>query len=147
MEVQSLTLQVADADLDALAAKLLPPDSPIEDLRIRLKPEGACVSGMYPLLVNVSFECWWTVTVENGKAIAKIARLKAFGMPATVFKSAVLKSLETLAKDEFWIAVKGDEVQLDLEAFLSRHACPAKLNLRRISFQEGFAIVEAGATT
>src|SRR5262245_1584449 len=105
MELHALDLLLTDADLAALIATHSPADLPIEDLKVTLRPEGVCVQGSYPMLVRVNFECWWTVEVAAGKIRCAIAKLKAMGMPAMVFKSAVLKVLEGIAKDEFWIAI------------------------------------------
>jgi hypothetical protein len=144
MDVRSLTLHIAEADLNTLATKALPPDSPLEDVRIQVRAEGICVKGVYPLLVNVSFESWWAIGVVGGKATANMTKLKAFGMPAMVFKSAVLKTLNEMASREYWFEVRGDDVYLDLEYFLSRYACPTRLNLRSVVCGDGVVIVEAG---
>ena len=100
MEINALELILTDADLAALIEKHSPPDLPIEDLKVTFRPEGVCVQGSYPMLVRVNFECWWTVEAADGKVRCAIAKLKAMGMPAMVFKSAVLKVLEGVAKDE-----------------------------------------------
>jgi hypothetical protein len=144
MEVHVLTLHVAETDLDALAAKLLPPDAPLEDVSFQIRPEGICVKGVYPLLVNVAFESWWQIRVENGKVSANMSKLKAFGMPAMVFKSAVLKSLHELSAREYWFEVKGEEVHLDIDYLLSRFACPGRMHLRSIVCGTGIVVVEAG---
>ncbi len=143
MQVLALTMHIADADLNALAAKLIPPDSPLEDVSIQIRPEGICVKGVYPLLVNVSFESWWQVGVEQGKVTANMTRLKAFGMPGMVFKSAVLKALQQISAQEVWIEVKGEDVHLDFEYLLTRYACPTQLFLRSVACGEGMVVVEA----
>jgi hypothetical protein len=144
MEVLSLNLKIVEADLNALAAKLLPPDTPIEDVAFLIRPEGICVKGVYPLLVNVAFESWWALDVEEGKVTANMTKLKAFGMPAMVFKSAVLKVLEELSAREVWFEVKGEKVHVDIETSLGRYACPSRLYLRRIACADGIVIIEAG---
>jgi hypothetical protein len=95
-------------------------------------------------LVNVSFESWWAVGVSNGKVTANITRLKAFGMPAMVFKSAILKAIQELSAREYWFEVSGEEVHLDFEFLASRYACPARLNLRSVVCGDGIIVVEAG---
>jgi len=143
MEVRALTLHIADADLNSLVAKLLPPDSPLEDVSLQVRPEGVCVKGVYPLLVNVSFECWWVIGETNGKVSANLSKLKAFGMPAMVFKSAVLKALHELSARDNWFEVKGEEVYLDIEYLLGRYACQTRLNLRSVMCGDGVMVVEA----
>jgi hypothetical protein len=144
MEINALELVLNDADLVAAIAKHSPPDLPIEDLKVTLRPEGICVHGSYPMLVRVNFECWWTVAVTDGKVRCSIAKLKAMGMPAMVFKSAVLKVLEGVAKDEYWIKVDGEQVVLDPEFLLAKYLAPGHLNLKGIVLGEGTATVTAG---
>jgi hypothetical protein len=144
MDVNALDLRLADADLAAIIAKHSPAELSIEDLTVTLKPEGVCVRGSYPMLVSVNFECWWTVEVAAGKVRCTIAKLKAMGMPAMVFKSAVLKVLEEVAKDEFWIAIDGEHVVLDPEFLLAKYVAPGHLNLKSITLGEGTATVIAG---
>jgi hypothetical protein len=144
MEVHVLELHLTDADLQTLVQKHLPSDLPVEDLRIYFTAEGVQVRGTYPLLVNVGFECAWQVEVAQGKLRGKLARMKALGMPAMVFKSAVMKALEVFAKDEYWLAVEGEHVVIDPEYLLSRYALPGRLNLRSIRFQDTEAFISAG---
>jgi len=143
MEIRELTVHIADADLNSLAARLLPADSPLEEVAIQVRPEGVCIKGVYPLLVNVSFESWWTIGVDHGKVTANMSKLKAFGMPATVFKSAVLKALHEMSAREYWFEVKGEEVHLDIEYLLGRYACQTRLNLRSVACLDGAIVVEA----
>lgn len=144
MEVYSLKLHVTEADLNALASRFLDDDTPLEEVRMEVKPEGLCVRGVYPLLVNVSFESWWKVGVIGGKVAAKMTKLKAFGMPAMIFKSAVLKALHEISAKEFWFEVKGEDVHLDVEYLVARYACHAKIHLKSVTCGEGELFVEAG---
>ena len=144
MDVNALELVLTDADLAALIEKHAPADLTVEDLKVTFRPEGICVTGSYPMLVHVNFECWWTAEVVAGKIRCAISKLKAMGMPAMVFKSAVLKVLEGFAKDEFWIAIAGEEVVLDPEYLLARYLSPGHLNLKAITLGDGTATVTAG---
>lgn len=144
MEVHTLKLLIVEADLNSLAAKFLPADTPLEDVSFHIRPEGICVKGVYPLLVNVAFESWWQLGVDSGKVSANMTKLKAFGMPAMVFKSAVLKVLQEISAREFWFEVKGEEVHIDVESSLTRFACPSRVYLRQITCGDGIATVEAG---
>src|SRR3954453_3398633 len=113
MEVHALELHLTEDDLNTLIGRLVPADSPVEDLRVQLKPDAVCVRGVYPLLVNVSFECWWQADVSQGKVRCRITQLRAMGMPGMVLKSAVLKALESAARREYWLAVHGEEIHID----------------------------------
>ena len=144
MDVNALELVVTDADLAALVEKHVPADLSIEDLKVTIRPEGICMQGSYPMLVRVNFECWWTAEVSAGKIRCAISKLKALGMPAMVFKSAIIKVLGDFAKNEFWRAIDGETVVLDPEFLLARDVLPGHLNLKSIALGEGTATVLAG---
>jgi hypothetical protein len=144
MDVNALELVLTDADLAALVEKHVPADLSIEDLKVTIRPEGLCMQGSYSLLVRVNFECWWIAEVSAGKIRCTISKLKAMGMPAMVFKSAIIKVLADFAKNEFWMAVKGETVVLDPEYLLARYLAPGHLNLKSIVLGEGTATVLAG---
>lgn len=144
MEVHALELHLTQEDLNGLARKLVPEDSPVEDLQILLKPGSVGVRGVYPMLVNVSFECWWQADISQGKVRCKITQLRAMGMPGMVFRSAVLRALESLAKREYWFAVEGEDIFIDPEYLLSRHAIPGRLNLKALQVLESALVLVGG---
>ena len=82
MHIQTLKLLVTEQDLNDLVARHLPDDQPLENLTIRLGPEGVTVAGEYPLFVRVAFETLWELGTQGGKAVARLASLKAMGLPA-----------------------------------------------------------------
>ena len=144
MEVLALELHLTADDLNAVVRKVLPPDSPVEDLQVMLAAGTVGVRGVYPLLVNVSFECWWEADVAQGKVRCRLTQLKAMGMPGMVFKSAVLRALQSAAKREYWLDVRGDEVHIDPEYLLARHLLPGKLNLKALQVNDGSLVLKAG---
>src|ERR671932_113917 len=92
MEILGLKLFVTEAEVNDLAKKHLPDDGAVEDLRIRLTPEGVLVSGEYPALrFKVPFETLWELSVAGPEVRARLAAIKVAGIPAGILKGALLK--------------------------------------------------------
>lgn len=147
MEIQSLRLTISEDDLNSLLRKHLPDDAPVEKLQVRLTPAGVVVTGVYPLFINVSFETQWELSAQQGNVAARLANLRALGVPGNVFKSAVLKLVADAAKKEPWLRIDKDTVLLDVDAALLKHGLPARTNLTRVACAAGEIIVEAGMHT
>ena len=62
MHIHTLKLSITDEEINALLAELPQGDSSIENLRVRLTPEGIVVLGDYPtMLLKMAFETLWEV--------------------------------------------------------------------------------------
>ena len=145
MEIHSLKVSLTEQDLNGLLQKHIPRDQPVEDLAIRLAPEGVYVKGVYPLFINVSFETLWELAAQGGKISARLARLKAMGMPGNVFKSAILKVIADAVGKEDWVKIDGETVVLDLERMLLEEGLVARTNMKSVTCQAGSLIFECRA--
>jgi hypothetical protein len=143
MEIQSLKVLITEQDLNSWVAQSLPKDQPVEDLQIRLVPEGLVVSGVYPLFVNVSFESHWELAVRDGLVTAKLSRAKALGLPVTVFRSVVTRALAEAVGHAKWLRIDDDTVVLDVDALLAENGVTARTNLTAVRCQSAALIVEA----
>jgi hypothetical protein len=144
MEIHSLHVLVTEQDLNELAKKHIPKELPVEDMRLRLSPEGVHVSGVYPFFINVKFETIWHISAEHGKAIAQLTKFRAMGVPGNIFKSAIMKMVEDLARKEPWIQVHGDQLIADPDQALAHYVPSAKTHLKSIIVQTGLMVIEAG---
>ncbi len=144
MEIQALRMLVTEQDLNDLIRRYQPSDTPVEDVRVRLSPEGIHITGQYPFFISVKFETIWEVGVENGLAAARLAKFKAMGVPGNIFKSAIMKVIEDAARRESWVRINGDQVLADLEVACAKYAVAAKLRLKAITVRAGELLVEAG---
>src|SRR3954447_26776962 len=108
MEIHSLHVLLTEQDLNELAQKHVPQDAPVDDLRVRLSPEGVHVTGTYPFFINVKFETIWQVKAAEGKLVAQLTKFRAMGVPGNIFKSAIMKVIEDMAKSHTWVRVAGD---------------------------------------
>jgi hypothetical protein len=145
MEIHSLKVTLSEQDLNGLLQRHVPRDQPVEDLTVRLAPEGVYVKGVYPLFINVSFETLWALAAQGGKITARLAQLKAMGMPGNVFKSALLKVIADATRTEEWMTIAGDTVVIDVERMLEEHGVVGRTNLRSVTCQEGNLVLEAKA--
>jgi hypothetical protein len=144
MELHALRLSLTEHDLNELLRKHLPPDTEVQELRVRLSEQGIHITGIYPFFIAVRFETLWELGVEQAQVSLRLASLKAMGVPGNIFKSAVMKIFEDLGRTEHWIRVAGDRVFADLEQAMIKHAVPARLHLKTISVQPGFIMLEGG---
>ena len=144
MELHALRLSLTEQDLNELLRKYLPKDAEVEDLRVKLGNQCVHVNGTYPFFIPVRFETIWDIGVENGHACARLASFKAMGVPGNIFKSAVVKIVEDIAKQESWIRIVGDRFLADLESGCSKYAVLAHLHLKSIVVQPGVLLLEAG---
>lgn len=144
MELHSLRLSLTEQDLNELLRKYLPRDVEVEDLRVKLADQFLHVTGVYPFFIPVRFETIWEIGVDNGHAMARLMSIKAMGVPGNIFKSAVVKIVEDIAKREHWIRIVGDRFLADLELGCSKYAVLANLHLRSITIRPGALMLEAG---
>jgi hypothetical protein len=144
MEIQALTLTLTDQDLNDLAARHLPDDLPVEDLRFRLSREGLDISGEYPLFLRVSFETHWELAIRAGQVTARLAHVKTFGLPVPMAKGMLFGILrETLAKKD-WLELDGDNtVMLNVDRWLEHEGVPLRTNLTGIQCLDGSMLVNA----
>ncbi|MSU78676.1 MAG: hypothetical protein EXS16_11355 [Gemmataceae bacterium] len=144
MELHALRLSLTEHDLNELLRKYVSKNIDVEDLRVKLADHAVHITGIYPLFFPVKFETIWELGVEDGHATAKLTSFKAMGVPGNIFKSAVVKIVEDLARQESWIRIVGDRFMADVELGCSKYAVLAHLHLKSISIKPGTMFVEAG---
>src|SRR5713101_8203288 len=132
MEIHSLHILLTEQDLNDLAKKHTPKNLPVEDMRLRLSPEGVHLTGVYPFFINVSFETVWHLSAEQGKAVAKLTKFRAMGVPGNIVKR------------EPWVHVDGDQLVADLDQACAQYAVAGKTHLKSIIVQRGLLVIEAG---
>jgi hypothetical protein len=144
MEIHLLRASISEKDLNDLAARHLPEDQPIENIKIRIAADGVHLQGVYPLFVNVKFETHWQLGIRDGKVTATLAAFKAMMIPGNVFKSAILKFIADAAKGEGWLKVEQDTIIVDVDGLLLKNGLSAHTNLAKIICQDGAVVVESG---
>ena len=144
MEIHSLCVSVSEQDLNQLASRHLR-DQPIEDLSIHVAADGVHIKGVYPLFINVSFETHWELGMRAGKITARLAGLRAFGVPGNVFKSAILKLVGDAAHKHDWLQIENDIIVADVQRLLAKNGLSAQTNFTAIVSRDGLIVIEASA--
>ena len=143
MEVLALKLSLSEQDLNDLLVKYLPADQPIENLKLKVTPQKLTVSGTYPLFINVAFETHWEIGLDAGQITARLSHFKALGVPGNIFKSAILKIIEDLARAEGWLRVQGETLWVDVDRCIGKYAFAARTNFKGLECQAGMIILES----
>jgi hypothetical protein len=146
MEIHALKLLITEKDLNDLAARQIPRDEEIRKLRIRLAPEGVYVTGVYRMLISISFETFWELTANNGKVTARLAAFKALGIPVGLFKSMVMGAVRDAVTRYEAIEVDDDRIHVDVDRLLSRQGMAVRANLTAVQCRAGDLLLEAAKT-
>jgi hypothetical protein len=145
MEIQALKLLVTEHDLNEVALRQLALGQEVRKVRVRLAPEGAYVTGVYHMLINVSFETFWELTVADGKLQARLSSFKALGIPVSLLKSMIMTAIRDAVGEEDAVEVNEEVVRLDVERLLAREGIPVRTNLKAVRCQAGQLVIEAAA--
>jgi hypothetical protein len=144
MEIHRLTVSFSEKSLNDLARENFPEEVAIEDLDIRILPEGVRVKGAYQMFVPVTFEAMWQLGVDAGRVTAKLVQFRTMGMPANVLKSLIMNVIADAARKEPWLTVLGETVRADVDGLLKKNGLVGRTNLTAIRCEQGVMIVEAG---
>jgi hypothetical protein len=148
MEIHTLKLTVAEQELNELMAEAPQGKSTVENLRVRLTPEGIVVLGDYPIMfMKVGFETLWEVKGIGSIVEAHLANIKVSGLPAGKLRGVLIKTLRDLLAKEPGVLVTDESIHVDL----SKHSTLQKLRLRihltGVRCDPGQLVIEAGPNT
>jgi hypothetical protein len=147
MEIESLKLWLSEDDINGVIARNLRDDDSVRDLRVRVLPEGARVSGAYRVaFFNVRFDTLWALSVQGREVAARLADLSVAGAPAGVVRGTLLEMLAANLAREEGARVEGDSIVIDPDALLGRFGLTARTNLHAVRCEAGRVLVEAGNT-
>lgn len=145
MELELLRLIVTDDDLNRELARHQPADMSLENLTARILPEGIRVAGSYSFMVmSLSFETLWTLTVKGDTVEAHLTDLEVAGFPATKLRSLLLKVLYDSIPSKPGIDIKDDILRIDITELLKSEKIPLRVNLAGIDCQQGKLVVRVG---
>jgi hypothetical protein len=148
MRLLALKLLVTEDDINALLAEFPPRDSVIENLRVRLTPEGLVVLGDYPtVLLKMAFETLWQLTASGSVVEARLANVKVAGLPAKMLRGVLLKTIRDMTADQPGFAVGDETIRVDLAQHSGWQKLRLDLNLKGVHCGAGEAVIEAGPPT
>jgi hypothetical protein len=145
MEIQALRVRIHEDEINEHLPRVLPPDTTVENLRIRLAPEGVLVQGEYPtFMVKMAFETLWEVSVAEGLVQAKLASVKVAGLPATLLRGVLLKVIRDATANQPGLVVRDDSILLDVAAVLAAKKIPVTVPLTDVCCKSKEIVIEAG---
>jgi hypothetical protein len=147
IEIQALKLRISEQALDRVIPQILAQNPQLRELRLRLTPDGAVVSGVYHMVVNVAFSAVWALSVQGGQLAARLGELKVSGLGGGMLKPALLSALGGAVKKEDGMRLDGETLMVDIDRVLGRHGLDLRSNLAAIQCGDGYVLVEAEAPT
>jgi hypothetical protein len=145
MDILALRLLVRENEVNELLPTLIPTEAAVQNLRVRLTPEGLVVQGEYPtFMVKMAFETLWQLSVAAGVVHARLASVKVAGLPATLLRGVLLKVLRDVTAQHAGLRVDGETLCIDVSQALKARKIPANLQVTSLHCGAGEALIEAG---
>ena len=145
MEIHTLKLSVTEQELNELATELPPGKSAVENLRVRLTPDGIVVLGEYPtMLMKMAFETLWHVKGVGSVVEARLSSIKVSGLPASMLRGVLIKTLRDVLSKEPGVRVEDEVIHVDLSKHPAVQKLRLRLNLTRVHCSPGSLVIEAG---
>jgi hypothetical protein len=144
MEIQSLKLLVTDADVAAMAAKALRDHDGVEDLKVRLTPEGVLLQGEYPTsFFKVSFETTWQVTAAGPEVHVRLGAVKVAGLPAGILRGALMKMIRDAVATVDGVRVQEETIYIHVPAALKSQGMDLLVHFTAVRMSIGAVVLEA----
>ena len=145
MEIFALKLAVSEAGFNALLTEYLPEDAAVENLRVRIAPEGVYILGDYPTVFGkVPFETHWELRIVAGQVHARLVALKVSGVPGNMFRKMVLDLMQEVLANEPGIVLDQETLRIDVEKVAASKKVSLRCNLREVRCEAGRLMLEAG---
>lgn len=145
MEIHSLKVSVTEQEINELAAEAPSGKSSVENLSVRLTPEGILVSGVYPVMfMKVGFETLWQVKGAGSIVEARLANITVSGLPAGKLRGVLVKTLRDLLEGEPGVRVTDEAIYVDLSKLTALQRLRLRIHLTGVYCTPGHLIIEAG---
>jgi hypothetical protein len=147
MEIQTLRLSITEEEINELLAEFAPEDPPVENLYVRLTPEGIIVQGDYPtMLMTVAFQTVWEVKGYGSVVEARLAGVQVSGLPAGILRGVLIKTLRDTLAQQPGVRVEEESILIDLSQQPAVQKLHLKMNLTGVHCVAEELIIEAGPT-
>jgi hypothetical protein len=145
MEIHALKLVLSEEGINALLDAYVPEDASVENLRVRITPEGLHILGDYPTVFGkVPFETHWEMRIVAGKVHARLVGLKVSGVPGNLFRAMVLELIQDVLDREPGIVLEEETLLIDVESVARSKKVLLRCNLRDVRCEAGRLLLEAG---
>jgi hypothetical protein len=146
MEIQCLKLFITEEEANEWVRKVLPDPDPIEDLYVKLMPEGLLVQGSYPaMMFKTTFETQWQLTVIGPEVVARLVAVKIAGLPAGLFKGALLRMIRDAMVAQPGVRVQDECVRIHAEEVARAQEVPLRVRFTAVRCSIASLVVEAGS--
>jgi hypothetical protein len=148
MEIQSFKLFVTDADVANLTAKLLNNHDSIEDLRVRLTPDGVLLQGEYPTsFFKVPFETVWHLSASGPCVQVRLESVKVAGLPAGILRGALMKMVRDAVAGQAGVTVQNETVVIHVPEAARAQGVELGVQFTAVRMSVGCVVIEAGEKT
>jgi len=145
MEIHALKLVVSEEGINTLLGAYVPEDASVENLRVRISPEGLHVLGDYPTVFGkVPFETHWDLRIVSGRVHARLLTLKVSGMPGNLFRTMVLDLIQDALEREAGIVLEDETLLIDVDTVARSKNLLLRCNLRDLRCEAGQLLLQAG---
>jgi hypothetical protein len=145
MEIHSFKIFITDADLASLTARLLREQDNIERLQVRMTPEGVLVQGEYPTsFLKVPFETIWQLGASGPVVQVRLASVKVAGLPAGIFRGALMKMVRDAVAGETGITVQEETIAIHVPEVARKQGVDVAVQFKSVRLSIGSAVIEAG---
>jgi hypothetical protein len=145
MEIEALRVRVGEKEVNHHLPGVLPPDVPVENLRVQFTPDGVLVQGDYPaFMVKMAFETLWELSVADGAVQARLASVKVAGLPATLLRGVLLKVIRDVTAQQPGLSVREDSLVVEVAEYLRAKNIPVTIRLTAVRCGAGEVVIEAG---
>jgi hypothetical protein len=145
MEIHTLKLSITEEELNELVTELPSGKSAVENLRVRLTPEGILVLGDYPsMFMKMAFETLWVVKGAGSIVESRLASVKVSGLPAGLLRGVLLKTIRDFVAQEPGVRVEGETIHIDLSKHTAMQRLRLRINLLGVRCGPEGLLIEAG---
>jgi hypothetical protein len=145
MEIYELKLAVSEQGINSLLDAYLPEDAAVENVCVRIAPEGVFIQGNYPTVFGkVPFETQWEMRIVGGQVHSRLAALKVSGVPGNLFRKMVLDQIREVLANEQGIELEDDTLRIDVETIAQSKSVLLRCNLRDLRCEPGRLLLIAG---
>jgi hypothetical protein len=143
MELRALELTVTDEDLTQELAQHLPRDADVKNLRVRVTPEGVRVGGVYPtLMLPVTFETLWTLTVNEGVIEVRLATVQVAGWQTPgPLRGVIWGMVRDALPPQAGVSIGDDAIRVRIDEILASRGIPLQVTLRSVECTDGLLVV------
>jgi hypothetical protein len=146
MNILALKVVISDQELTELTNReLRSSKAPLRDVAIRCGTAGIRVTGSYHMLMPITFDTLWSLSVVEGRTLLNLTELKVSGFAADAMRSVMLQAIKSNVPFPDAVTVQGNGLLIDQDRAMAEQGVPFRSNLRSVTCEDGLLRIEAGS--